>query len=291
MESIPSWVPRWRPSQSGLLSPWSLNDNFAASHGLDLHLDTSSPSSLGLRGIHVSTVWQTGPGPIASENDITSSIDWLVGLPFADDMSPFHLEVYSRTFCAGRDAYGSRERDRTAMTLPFVAFAIYGALPDTELFRWIDMGRKCLPVTQQSARKEDSHSSGGSWNAWNAEWNAGRASFGRVAGLAARGRRLFITANGHLGLGPESIRNGDSVYVLGGSTMPLILRPAGDSRNVLVGPSYIDDLMDGQAVKAAETGNAHFGPLWSESFRQTMVDHMGGCSARKELGVGEVSLH
>lgn len=293
----PSWVPSWQPGRPGLLSPWSLDDHFATSKGLELYLDTSSPTHLTVQGIYVSTVLWTSPVAIASEDDIASSIDWLGKFPFTDPITPSHLEVYSRTLCAGRDAHGRREHDRTAMVLPFVAFAIYGVIPDTELFQWINTGRQSLPEAQQDPWNHGNtvtmgrygDGSRGSSSGWDAEWIAGRMRFGHAAGLVARDRRLFLTAAGHMGLGPCETTAGDSVCILGGSSMPLILRPGNGERNVLVGPCYVDDIMEGEAVSAAELSNGHFGPLWSDSFRQT-AEGEGAYSVTREFLVRQIVI-
>ncbi|KAK1948740.1 hypothetical protein LY78DRAFT_564238, partial [Colletotrichum sublineola] len=81
---------------------------------------------------------------------------------------------------------------------------------------------------------------------------ASRKRFGHIASLVARGRRLFLTAAGHIGLGPGETAAGDSVWILGGCSMPLILRPGNGEHKVLVGPCYVDDIMDGEAVNAAK---------------------------------------
>lgn len=73
-------------------------------------------------------------------------------------------------------------------------------------------------------------------------------------------RRLFITEDEHIGLGPSSCRNGDLVCVLLGSAVPSILRPTTTSHNPsqrqlriehtehaqcfgYVGQAYVHDLM------------------------------------------------
>lgn len=65
--------------------------------------------------------------------------------------------------------------------------------------------------------------------------------------FACTNRRLFITDTGHIGLGPQSSRESDSICVLSGSRMPMILRPAAADFEV-VGPGYIDDMMQGEVA-------------------------------------------
>ncbi|GAW19669.1 hypothetical protein ANO14919_091580 [Xylariales sp. No.14919] len=60
--------------------------------------------------------------------------------------------------------------------------------------------------------------------------------------------RFFHTANGYLGLGPPATLPGDLVCVLGGCTMPLVLRRV-DSHYLLVGQCHVLGLMDGEGVR------------------------------------------
>lgn len=256
--TIPSWVPDWTEGRPGMLSPWSLDDNFAASRGLEIYLDTSSSdNSLAVQGLHLSTVLSPCGREIKDENGIAASIDWLNEFP----CTLSHLEVYSRTLCAGRDAQGRRERDRAAMVLPFVSFAMYGVHPGTDQFRWLNGCRESLAGEDRSpwSVSTDRRSS-----RWNEKWIAARQRFSCAAGLVARNRRLFTSESGHVGLGPGDIAAGDEVWVLAGAAVPFILRGREDGRKTLVGPCYIDDVMDGEAVSAAKSGERHVGLLWSD---------------------------
>ena len=67
-------------------------------------------------------------------------------------------------------------------------------------------------------------------------------------GYVAPRRKFFTTQNGLIGLGPRSIKPGDSVCILSGGLVPFILREGRDGYR-LVGESYIHGLMEGQAVQ------------------------------------------
>ncbi|KAL1597723.1 hypothetical protein SLS60_008209 [Paraconiothyrium brasiliense] len=58
-------------------------------------------------------------------------------------------------------------------------------------------------------------------------------------------RRLFDTTGGYLGLGPRYIQKGDSICILHGCQFPMVLRPLGESWEI-VGEAYIHGLMDGE---------------------------------------------
>ncbi|KAG6368461.1 hypothetical protein INS49_002668 [Diaporthe citri] len=65
-------------------------------------------------------------------------------------------------------------------------------------------------------------------------------------------RRLIVTENGHVGLGPQATELGDVVCILEGAIMPLILRPEADSDSFkLVGEAYVQGMMFGE-VKISE---------------------------------------
>ncbi|EKG20144.1 Heterokaryon incompatibility [Macrophomina phaseolina MS6] len=62
-----------------------------------------------------------------------------------------------------------------------------------------------------------------------------------------KGRRLFRTKEGFVGLGPESIRPGDQVFLLRDAHVPFILRSISSGVHELVGESYVHGFMEGQA--------------------------------------------
>ena len=72
-----------------------------------------------------------------------------------------------------------------------------------------------------------------------------------------RGRRFFITKSGRIGLGPTLLQKGDLCCVLIGCKMPLVIRPTSTSNHFRVlGPAYIDDVMDGEIIKAHMGGDS-----------------------------------
>lgn len=68
------------------------------------------------------------------------------------------------------------------------------------------------------------------------------------ASVMARERTLFLTESGRLGLGPYQVQEGDSVTVLYGIHVPIILQPAG-SNYLFVGESHVDGIMQGEVVE------------------------------------------
>ncbi|XTI82519.1 hypothetical protein V2W45_1337700 [Cenococcum geophilum] len=45
---------------------------------------------------------------------------------------------------------------------------------------------------------------------------------------ATLNRRVFITGDGHIGLGPASLRKGDELYLIKGGRTPFVLRRSGE---------------------------------------------------------------
>ena len=62
---------------------------------------------------------------------------------------------------------------------------------------------------------------------------------------STKGRTLFQTEKGYIGLSTPGVKVGDIVSVLFGCKTPVILREEG-SEYTLVGDSFIYGLMDGQ---------------------------------------------
>jgi hypothetical protein len=78
---------------------------------------------------------------------------------------------------------------------------------------------------------------------------------------ATWGRRLFFTKRGYIGLGPPTVEEGDTVQILGGGSMPFVLRNGGQKRiptegwkecHQLLGECYLHGIMDGEAAEGYE---------------------------------------
>ncbi|KAK5136795.1 hypothetical protein LTR08_002091 [Meristemomyces frigidus] len=62
-----------------------------------------------------------------------------------------------------------------------------------------------------------------------------------------RGRVLFASSTGFLGLVPYGTREGDVVFVIRGADVPYVLRSYGDAYE-LIGEAYVQGIMDGEAL-------------------------------------------
>lgn len=70
--------------------------------------------------------------------------------------------------------------------------------------------------------------------------------------------RLISTTKGNIGWAHERSRVGDSIFILKGSTVPVILRPRPEGGFVLVGDAYVQGMMAGEAM------GSEYRQLWSE---------------------------
>lgn len=62
-------------------------------------------------------------------------------------------------------------------------------------------------------------------------------------------RRLFRTRDGYLGIAAQSLEVGDSVWIIAGARVPMVLRFVSENRWELVGEAYVHGLMDGEAAR------------------------------------------
>lgn len=81
-------------------------------------------------------------------------------------------------------------------------------------------------------------------------WTAGPDSlYKKQVTVACRDRRLAVMDQGYVGLVPGCSQVGDGVYLLGGVTVPFVLRQKNQKKFVLVGDSYIYGVMEGELAE------------------------------------------
>lgn len=69
--------------------------------------------------------------------------------------------------------------------------------------------------------------------------------------VAYMGRRLFRTREGYLGIGPQSLKEGNEVWILAGAAVPIVLQTLPSGNYALVGEAYVHGIMNGEAVGTA----------------------------------------
>jgi hypothetical protein len=78
---------------------------------------------------------------------------------------------------------------------------------------------------------------------------------GSYAGKICRGRCFFTSHEGYSGLAPNSAVKDDVVAVLVGCRSAMTLRPLGEGRYSLIGPTWIEGFMTGEAIRGALPAN------------------------------------
>ncbi|KAK6430409.1 hypothetical protein LTR95_013439 [Oleoguttula sp. CCFEE 5521] len=68
---------------------------------------------------------------------------------------------------------------------------------------------------------------------------------------------VFFTEQGRTGLGPQVMRKGDSVAVIRGAPVPVILRGHSQGFRQLVGPAYLHGIMEGEADAMLDSMRGH----------------------------------
>jgi hypothetical protein len=58
-----------------------------------------------------------------------------------------------------------------------------------------------------------------------------------------------VTADGKVGLGPDTLRADDHICVMAGGSVPFVIREIGNDRFSLIGEAYVQGLMDGEACQ------------------------------------------
>ena len=76
----------------------------------------------------------------------------------------------------------------------------------------------------------------------------GADTFALPAGQIGVGRRLFVTSQKWLGLGPLALEQDDEVWLFKNADVPFILRPCGNSQYTLVGETYVHGIMHGELI-------------------------------------------
>ena len=70
--------------------------------------------------------------------------------------------------------------------------------------------------------------------------------------LWTKGRKIFVTQKGFLGLGPAEVEPGDVVCILFGGNLPYVIRRRPQDEYTFLGPSYVHGIMDGEAYDGVE---------------------------------------
>ncbi|KAH6620861.1 hypothetical protein B0J18DRAFT_209691 [Chaetomium sp. MPI-SDFR-AT-0129] len=278
-EPLPSWVPHWDFVYRSTLAPWDHDDRFAAAKDFPLHVGSPMGSdNLLVEGIKIGVVGRCC-GYMWHQADTSLLEAKAMGDFFASDDG---LHLLARTLTAGRNAYGSltaadSDRDSESCLADLAAYILDCDRNERE-------GREKRPWstyhdkdwTARSYQKVFERHPQLKDRLGKLAKGGDMSRFRNTVVSICKRRRLFITLNGYLGLGSDSVVEGDVVCVLSGADLPFVLRPVlrretkNDDKNteelrpdeppqidhyVLVGECYVEGLMNGEAIAEVTGGS------------------------------------
>lgn len=287
---LPTWVPDWtsRPSSRFESERLERLDLFNASNGekLDIPVRVTGGSFLKLCGNFVDEVTNVSKVMAYDDRNLDKSLDtfasWYEFVTLQGLMTTKYvtsretrMEAYWRTLCMDT----VRKNIRNSMDACGKGYE-YQRCPQDYVqksleFGWIDKelrpqlsfpkethpqdakysqhdhregkGTEVIPPSRID-RQEEPSTDAGSLNYIEVDF---------AICSATMHRRLFMTRQGFLGLGPSEINNGDRVYIFAGSHVPFIVRQAQD-RIIsggkpekcfeLIGDCYVHGIMDGELM-------------------------------------------
>jgi hypothetical protein len=220
-------------------------------------------------GIHVSTVLCCGSSWHSAAEFYIKDVDEFADLGLLK-ATPKILSLLSRTLSGGRTQYGGQESDPDALLRHFAA--LYASEDTRNILKLSNTtdpfinhhGQALISVAQEVQEDGDSR------------------IFCNIADQVASNRVLFITASGHIGLGPDEMSPGHQLCVLAGSPMPVILSREGHQYE-FIGDCFVDGIMEGEAVEAARSGLSHEGPLGAIKTFPTLDDYANSHPSAAEL--------
>ncbi|KAK0649839.1 heterokaryon incompatibility protein-domain-containing protein, partial [Cercophora newfieldiana] len=255
----PSWVPKWfevkvvSSFQGGGFKAGYMSEYFQS----QVQRAISVPGSLLLDGFHVGTVYRVSE-PMAFDPDRHSKTEavrraWAELLPNLQ-LTPRPTQQYINgepldvAFCKAVSAhplgclYGSIMADSMGFRFPN---------------RQGQMNQATADRVSESAVTAFLAGINGDERSVSREADAARIWFWNAVGVYGHNRRVFLTREGHIGIGPTVMREGDEVVVLFGGRMPYVLRRGGERHHVFIGDCYIrdDEIMYGRTAQRVRGGS------------------------------------
>jgi hypothetical protein len=267
---LPSWVPDWSCELPTGQRATTGYEPYSASGSLIMRKpEIDIPNlTLTLRGLWVDRITKAGEVtdqiihgmPFPRWLDIFDAMENQYPHPCADaDVGESKLDAFWRTIFA--NAYKNPKRiipRTTTLAAGFVAFLEMSVLMGRR-GRWVSRVSQMISTIQENWGSEAS-------NAPEEDANRPEEGANRLDGVAYGAffshptrLRLFLTETGYLGLGTECLEEGDSVWIVPGSRVPLILRATNTDVGTsncftLVGGTYLHGVMYGERVDPSVTG-------------------------------------
>jgi hypothetical protein len=232
---LPSWVPDWR------LAPPKMRDGnlrlererlYNASNGTEFYLRRLSSNTICLKGFRVGLIiahYRTPVVPTAPIILKTIHREWWQA--FGDHLPSIRSprSAFMRTTawdCAPADGAGSLKRLDPDEWAAIVAAQSRAAM----------VNEGCDNVHEYDGESPE---------------DARRTNYMMNC---ARGRAMVMTEQYSLGMAPDNVQLGDHIFIVSGSSHPVILRPSKRFANTwrAVGECYLDGYMDGGAVRSID---------------------------------------
>lgn len=245
----PSWSPRWIHKRLSMLEPWTLNDDSDAFNPAKelffKRFPSTDPNHLKVEGVQLSQV-SCRTATFSTYQGFDSIMADLVRILLTyhrgfDIWNAPAISAVAMALCGERDKYGGRAKNKSLIIRQFSAF----------VRTWLWCHAEEFPTLVKTLGSESVYqeSDGTTWV--------------DAAERVCLGRCLFYTTSGHIGLGPGDMNLGDTVCILGGAGMPIVVRPLADHFGI-VGDCYLNGVMDGEATDAMAKRITLSGPLLIE---------------------------
>jgi hypothetical protein len=241
-KSLPSWVPQWHINTHRLITQFDL----VSGHPVNVALESVWARRTDSTAEHLQSSLLSGKSFHVSSDDILQAEGLLLDdvskrcedPTFTPDSGSGWIETFRQWF---REVVTwlkqgfEQNPGISSGQLNDIAFRIFyrtlfgGHLSIKEVFKTL---REELPVLRSalfSANTEDVESC---------------PTTKRLVVQMCRSRALFLTAKGKIGIGPQCLGPGDSVCLLSGAAVPLLMRPCPRDplRWLLVGETYVNGL-------------------------------------------------
>jgi hypothetical protein len=253
---MPSWVSDWSvpPERSKLVDLWQLERFFqAGGERADVRIvwtmnkPVNPLLAIGLKakGVEIGAIKALGD---------TFHKEWLE----LDEMDLLFEQWTSLTIAHGEyGEFGDRDHNEAALclslcvgsTLPARMKGFMSLFVDYVLWRRYHRGQSIIEYAEADMDDELlCYDENGILSDEQRNKHIARANlFNNKVLESCHLRRLFVTANGYLGLAPEEAMVGDAVVVLYGARTPQILRKQED-HYVMIGECYVQGVMFGEAL-------------------------------------------
>jgi hypothetical protein len=257
-EGFPSWVPKWhqRDEYPGIIfNQTPKSDAYATATAVPTQVqDTNSRNTASLKGLLFDAVDRVGPiiddfdiGPdYVEDNDIVRSSHIVQNLLVQDARYPTGeagRHTVLKTLTAGLNVeFEPAESDPEYTPAAESFFNIFFEQSMKS------KAQKRSALWQKIRRSKDE----GLISQFE-ENDSLKSYYDAVVNACSR-HRLFVTTNGYIGLGPLTMQDLDTVAILFGGKVPLVLRRAHNQWK-LVGECYLHGVMKGEAAEAWRRGD------------------------------------